>query len=143
MTTSSCPTLEQETSELSTDQTAPQTIDEYIAGFPQDVQEILQKIRMTIREAAPDALETIKYQIPTFTLKGNLLSFAAYAKHVGLYPAPAGSDSFNKALSVYRAEKSSVRFPLDQPIPFDLISQIVQIRVEDNVRKAEAKAKNK
>ncbi|HKZ84271.1 MAG TPA: DUF1801 domain-containing protein [Anaerolineae bacterium] len=121
----------------------PTTIDEYIAGFPADVQEILTKIRTTIRNAAPDAEETISYRIPTFTLKGLLVSFAAYKKHIGLYPAPAGSRKFNKALSAYRAAKSSVRFPLDKPIPFDLITQIVKLRVKDNLRRAEAKAKKK
>ena len=109
---------------MRTKQTAPKTIDEYIAGFPNDVQEILEKIRVTIRKAAPDAEETIKYQIPTFTLKGNLVHFAAYKKHIGLYPAPTGTEKFKKELSVYKAAKSSVRFPLDKPIPFDLISKI-------------------
>jgi uncharacterized protein YdhG (YjbR/CyaY superfamily) len=75
---------------MKTDQTAPKTIDEYIAGFPYDVQEILEKIRMTIKEAAPDAEETIKYQIPTFTLKGNLVHFGAFKKHIGFYPTPVG-----------------------------------------------------
>ena len=128
---------------MKTDQTAPKNIDEYIAGFPSDVQEILEKIRMTIRKAAPDAEETIKYLIPTFTLKGNLVSFAVYKKHIGLYPAPIGSQKFNKALSAYRAAKSSVRFPLDQPIPFDLISQIVKLRVKDHLGRAKAKGKKK
>jgi len=113
---------------MRTDQTTPKNIDEYIAGFPHDVQEILEKMRMTIRKAAPDAEETIKYQIPTFTLKGNLVSFAAYKKHIGLYPAPTGTQKFNKELSVYRAAKASVRFPLDKPIPFALISRIVKFR---------------
>jgi uncharacterized protein YdhG (YjbR/CyaY superfamily) len=125
------------------DQTAPKNVDEYIAGFPDDVQEILEKMRLTIREAAPDAEETIKYQMPTFTLKGNLVSFAAYKKHIGLYPAPAGTKKFNKELSVYRAAKSSVRFPLDGPIPFDLISQIVKLRVKENLERAGAKQKKK
>jgi len=111
---------------MKTDQSTPKNIDEYIAGFPHDVQEILEKMRMTIRKAAPDAEETIKYQIPTFTLKGNLVSFAAYKKHIGLYPAPTGTQKFNKELSVYRAAKASVRFPLDKPIPFALISRIVK-----------------
>ena len=128
---------------MKTDQTAPKTIDEYVAGFPHDVQEILEKIRMTIRKAAPDAEETIKYLIPTFTLKGNLVSFAAYKKHIGLYPAPTGTQKFNKALSVYRVAKASVRFPLDKPIPFDLISQIVKLRVKENLGRAEAKGKKK
>ena len=128
---------------MRTNQTAPKTIDEYIAGFPHDVQEILDKIRMTIRKAAPDAEETIKYQIPTFTLKGNLLSFAAYKKHIGFYPAPAGNEKFRQALSVYRAGKSSVRFPIDQPIPFDLISQMVKFRVKEHLERAAAKGKKK
>ena len=128
---------------MRTDQTAPKTIDEYIAGFPHDVQEILEKIRMTIRKAAPDAEETIKYQIPTFTLKGNLVSFAAYQKHVGLYPAPTGDRKFNNELSVYKGAKASVRFPLDKPIPFDLISKIVKFRVKKNSARAAAKGKKK
>ena len=118
---------------MKADRSAPKDIDDYIAGFPEDVQEILEKIRMTIRKAAPDAEETIKCQMPTFTLKGNLLSFAAYKKHVGLYPAPTGNEKFNKELSIYRAAKSSVRFPLDKPIHFGLISQIVKLRVKKNL----------
>jgi uncharacterized protein YdhG (YjbR/CyaY superfamily) len=120
---------------------APRDVDEYIAGFPKDVQRILQRVRKTIRSAAPAAEEKISYQIPTFSLKGNLLSFAAYKKHIGLYPAPKGSERFNKELSLYRAEKSTVRFPLDQPIPYDLITQIVRLRVKDNLKRAAAKAK--
>ena len=128
---------------MKTAQASPKNIDEYIAGFPQDVQEILEKMRLTIRKAAPDAEETIKYQIPTFTLKGNLLSFAAYKKHIGFYPAPAGNENFRNALSVYRAGKSSVKFPLDKPIPFDLISKIVKFRIKENLERAEAKGKKK
>ena len=128
---------------MKTDQTEPQTIDDYIAGFPPEVQEILQKIRLTIRKAAPGAEETLKYKIPTFTLKGNLVSFAAYKKHIGIYPLPAGTQKFNQALSVYKAAKSTARFPLDQPIPFDLISQLVKLRVKDDFKKAQAKKKKK
>ena len=128
---------------MRTDQTAPKNIDEYIAGFPHDVQEILEKIRLTIRKAAPDAEETISYQMPTFTLKGNLVHFAAYKKHIGLYPAPSGTEKFKQELSVYKAAKGSVRFPLDRPIPFDLISQIVKFRVKENLSRAEAKGKKK
>jgi uncharacterized protein YdhG (YjbR/CyaY superfamily) len=123
--------------------TALKTIDEYIAGFPKDVQAVLKKIRQTIRKAAPDAEETIKYQIPTFTLKGNLVSFAAYKTHIGLYPAPSGSQKFNRALSAYRAAKSTMRFPLGQPVPYDLISEIVRLRVKDNLGRAKAKGKKK
>ena len=128
---------------MRTDPTAPKNIDEYIAGFPEDVQAILQKIRMTIRKAAPDAEETIKYQMPTFTLKGNLVHFAAFKKHIGFYPTPTGTEKFQKELSVYKGAKGSVRFPLDEPIPFDLISKIVKFRVKENLERAEAKRKKK
>ncbi len=128
---------------MRTDPTAPKTIDDYIAGFPHDVQEILEKIRMTIRKAAPDAEETIKYQMPTFTLKGNLVHFAAFKKHIGFYPAPTGTEKFQKELAVYQGAKGSVRFPLDKPIPFDLISKIVKFRVKENLARAEAKQKKK
>ena len=121
---------------MRTDQTAPKTIDEYIADFPQDIQEILEKIRMTIREAAPEAEETIKYRIPTFTLKGNLVHFAAFKKHIGFYPEPTGMEAFKDELSVYEGAKGSVQFPLDQPIPYDLIGRIVAFRVKENLERA-------
>ena len=128
---------------MRTDDTPPNSMDQYIAGFPEEIQEILTKIRLTIRRAAPDAEETMSYQMPTLTLKGILVSFAAYKNHIGLYPAPAGTEKFNKELSVYRTGKSSVRFPLDKPIPFDLISRIVKLRVKDDLNRAEAKVKRK
>jgi len=128
---------------MKTDQTAPKNIDEYIAGFPDDVQEVLEKIRMTIRKAAPDAEETIKYQMPTFTLKGNLVYFAAFKKHIGFYPVPTGIEEFKKELSVYEGGKGSIKFPLDKPIPYDLISKIVKFRVKENLERAEAKRKKK
>src|SRR5215471_3806164 len=99
----------------------PKDIDEYISGFPSDVQEILKKIRATIRKAAPEATEAIKYQMPTFVFQGNLLTFAAYKQHIGLYPAPRGTEKFNKQLSPYRTAKSTVRFPLEKPIPVELV----------------------
>ena len=117
----------------------PKDIDEYIAGFPEDVQKILEKIRTTIRKAAPDAEETIKYQMPTFTLNGNLVHFGAYKKHIGFYPAPRGVEKFKQALSAYEGAKSTVRFPLDKPIPFGLISKIVKLRVKKNLERAEGK----
>lgn len=126
---------------MKTDQTAPKTIDEYIAAFPQDVQEILEKIRMTIREAAPGAQEAIKYRMPTFTLKGNLVHFAAFKKHIGFYPVPTGIEAFKDELSAYEGGKGSVQFPLDKPIPFDLISRIVKFRAQENLARAEAKGK--
>ena len=126
---------------MRTKQTAPRNIDEYIAAFPDDVQKVLEKIRITIRKAAPDAEEAISYQIPTFKLKGNLIHFAAYKKHIGLYPAPRGSEEFKKELASYEGGKGTVRFPLDKPIPFDLISRIVKFRVKKNLADAEAKEK--
>jgi len=118
-------------------------IDEYIAGFPKDVQGILKKIRVTIRKAAPDAKETISYQIPTFTLKGNLVHFAAWKNHIGFYPTSSGIKKFKKELSAYDGAKGSVQFPFDKPIPFGLISRIVNFRVKENLKRAEAKGKKK
>jgi len=97
--------------------------------------------RSTIREAAPDAEETIKYRMPTFTLNGNLVHFAAFKRHIGFYPVPTGIEKFKKELSVYEMGKGSVQFPLDEPIPFDLISRIVRFRVEENLKKAASKGK--
>jgi uncharacterized protein YdhG (YjbR/CyaY superfamily) len=122
-------------------QTAPRSIDEYIADFPQPVRDILEKIRLTIRRAAPDAEETIKYRMPTFTLKGNLVHFAAFKKHIGFYPTPTGTEKFQKELSVYKGAKGSVQFPLDKPVPYRLISKIVKFRVKENLARAEAKRK--
>jgi len=126
---------------MKTKQTAPTTIDEYIAGFPPDVQAILQKIRVTIRKAAPQAEEAIKYQMPTFTLHGNLVHFAAFKNHIGFYPVPSGIEAFKQELSAYKGAKGSVQFPLDQPIPYGLISKIVKFRVKENLAKADAKKK--
>ena len=118
-------------------------IDDYIAGFPQEVQQKLQKIRETIRDAAPDAVEKISYQMPTFALEGNLVHFAAFKHHIGFYPAPRGIEAFQEELSAYEGGKGSVKFPLDEPIPYDLIRRIVTFRVKDNLEKAARKAKNK
>jgi uncharacterized protein YdhG (YjbR/CyaY superfamily) len=126
---------------LLTDKKGPNTIDAYIASCPRDVQPILVEIRKIIRQAAPEAEETIKYQIPTFVWMGNLISFAAYKKHIGLYPAPEGDAEFNRRLAVYKTEKSTVRFPLDKPVPYDLIGEIVRYRVVDNLKRAENKAR--
>jgi uncharacterized protein YdhG (YjbR/CyaY superfamily) len=126
---------------MKTDQTTPKTIDEYIAGFPSDVQALLEEIRATIRMAAPGAGETIKYGIPTFTLKGNVVHFAAFEKHIGFYPDPSGIEKFKDELSAYELSKGTIRFPLDQPIPFDLIRRITEFRVEENLARAAAKKK--
>ena len=128
---------------MKADQTAPTNIDEYIAGFPPDVQKRLKKLRSTIKKAAPQAQEAIKYRMPTFTLHGNLVHFAAFTHHIGLYPAPNGILKFKKELSPYASAKGSARFPLDQPIPFDLVARIVKFRVQDNLRKAAAKKKKR
>jgi uncharacterized protein YdhG (YjbR/CyaY superfamily) len=122
---------------MKTKQTTPQNIDEYIAGFPKDVQEILEKIRMTIRKAAPAAEEAISYKMPTFNLKGQyLIYFAAYKKHIGLYPVPVGDAEFNEEMSAYQAGKGTLQFPLDKPIPYKLISKIVKVRAKENSSKA-------
>jgi uncharacterized protein YdhG (YjbR/CyaY superfamily) len=115
------------------------TIDEYIAIFPDEVQKLLKEMRAVIRAAAPDAQETIKYAMPTFTLNGNLVHFAAFKKHIGFYPAPRGIEEFKTELSAYKGAKGSVQFPLDQPIPFDLIGKIVAFRVKENLAKAKKK----
>ena len=124
---------------MKTDRTAPKTIDEYIAGYPPEIQKILKKIRATIRKAAPEAQETISYQMPTFTLNGNLVHFAAFKKHIGFYPVPTGIEAFKKELSVYQGGKGSVQFLLDEPIPYGLISRIVKFRVKENLAKAKRK----
>lgn len=110
------------------------TIDEYIEGFPADVQKILRKIRAIIRKAAPDAEEAIKYQIPTFVLNGNLVHFAAFKSHIGLYPTPDGIEQFKDELKPYKTAKGSIQFPLDRPIPYDLITRIVKYRVAERRR---------
>ena len=112
-----------------------QTIDEYISGFPKDIQKVLKEIRETIRSAAPDAEETINYAIPTFKLNGNLVHFAAFKKHIGFYPAPSGIEAFKKELSGYEGAKGSVQFPLAAPMPFALITRIVKFRVKENMEK--------
>lgn len=115
------------------------TIDDYIAAFPEHIQALLQTVRATIRAAAPDAEERISYQMPTFALKGNLVHFAAWKDHIGLYPAPSGIAAFAEDLARYRGAKGSVRLPIDEPLPLDLITRIVQFRVAENLAKAAAK----
>lgn len=113
----------------------PKDIDEYIAGFPKEIQIILMQIRDTIKKAAPGAEETIKYAMPTFTLEGNLVHFAAFKNHIGFYPVPTGNNAFKKALSFYKQGKGSVQFPLDEAMPFELITRIVRWRVTKNLEK--------
>jgi len=124
-------------------QSVPTTIDEYIVGFPDDVQKILEKIRTTIKQAAPEAEETIKYAMPTFVLDGNLVYFAAFQHHIGFYPVPTGIKAFQKELSAYKTGKGSIQFPLDREIPFDLITKIVKFRVMENAERRATKAATK
>ena len=127
---------------MKTKQTGPRNIDEYIADFPKDVQVILEKIRTTIKRSAPNAVETISYKMPTFNLNGQyLVYFAAYKKHIGLYPVPTGDADFNEEISKYQAGKGTLQFPLDEPIPYKLISKIVKARVKENAAKTAAKGK--
>jgi uncharacterized protein YdhG (YjbR/CyaY superfamily) len=119
--------------------TPSENIDEYIARFPTDVQRILQRIRSIIRKAAPDAEEAVKYRMPTFVRNGNLVHFAAFEKHIGFYPTPSGIEAFKGELSAYHNAKGSVQFPLDKPVPFDLIRRIVEFRVKETREKLAAK----
>ncbi len=125
-----------------TNATSPTTIDEYISGFPPDIQAILQNIRSTIRQAAPDATEKISYQMPTFYLNGNLVHFAAFKKHIGLYPTPSGIETFQDELAPYLKAKGSIQFPLDKPIPYELIARIAALRVQENLAEAARKETN-
>jgi uncharacterized protein YdhG (YjbR/CyaY superfamily) len=117
-------------------------IDEYIVAFPKETQKLLEQVRATIKKAAPEAEEAIKYAIPTFVYNGNLVHFAGYENHIGFYPAPTGMEAFKKDLSVYKTGKGSVQFPIDKPMPLGLITKIVKFRIEQNKEKIKAK-KNK
>lgn len=109
------------------------SIDEYIAGFPPATRAVLEEVRALIRAAAPDATETISYAIPTFDLRGrHLVHFAGYAKHIGFYPVPSGMEAFKEELASYKQGKGSVQFPLDRPLPADLIRRIVEFRVAES-----------
>lgn len=107
------------------------SIDAYIDGFPPEIQTVLRKVRETIRRAAPEAAEAIKYQIPTFVLGGNLVHFAAFKHHLGFYPTPSAIRAFAKELSDYQGAKGSVQFPFDREIPYELIGRIVRYRVKE------------
>jgi uncharacterized protein YdhG (YjbR/CyaY superfamily) len=128
---------------MKTDKHTYSTIDEYIALFPVHIQKILNTIRETIKAAAPETGEKISYQIPTFTLKGNLVHFAAFKNHIGFYPTSSGTEEFKKELSAYDVSKGTIRFPLDKPIPYDLIRRIVVFRVKENLQRTEAKLKKR
>jgi uncharacterized protein YdhG (YjbR/CyaY superfamily) len=127
---------------MKADHTTPTTIDEYIAAFSPEVRSILERIRVTIRKAAPDAEETISYQMPTFTLNGHLVYFGAFKKHIGFYP-PLRDEKLRRETSIYEGEKGNLRFPLDKPIPYTLISNIVKVRVRENQEDEDAKRRKK
>lgn len=112
------------------------TVDEYILQFPIEVQEILKELRRLVKEVAPEAEEKISYQMPTYYLNGNLVHFAAFKNHIGLYPTPTGIEAFKEDLSKYKGAKGSVQFPFNKPIPFDLIRKIVEFRVNESKEKA-------
>ena len=124
-------------------QNSAKNIDEYIGSFPEDIQQILEKVRATIQSLAPEATEDIKYAIPTFVLNGNLVHFAAFKSHIGFYPAPTGTEAFKEDLAPYKTGKGSIQFQLDEPIPYDLIKKIVLFRVEENLKKAKSKSPRK
>lgn len=119
------------------------TIDEYIAMFPGEVQEKLQKLRETIQKAAPGAKEKISYQMPAFDLKGTLVYFAAFKDHFGFFPTSSGVEVFKEELKEFQTSRGTIRFPLDQPLPLDLVEKIVKFRVAENLQKAERIAKKK
>jgi len=119
-----------------------ETIDEYISNFSPEIQEKLIKLRKAIREAAPDAREKIGYRMPTFTLDGkNLVHFAAFDNHIGFYPTPSGIETFKQELSAYKGAKGSVQFPIDMPIPYELVSRIVRFRVDEVMKQKKYKSK--
>jgi uncharacterized protein YdhG (YjbR/CyaY superfamily) len=109
-----------------------ETIEDYIAQYPGDVQRILKKLRQTIREAAPEAQEVISYRIPTFRLNGNLVYFGAFKDHIGFFPTSSARENFDKELSKYEGGRGTIKFPLDEPIPYDLVRKIVKFRVKEN-----------
>jgi uncharacterized protein YdhG (YjbR/CyaY superfamily) len=112
-----------------------ETIDEYIATFPKNVQDILEEMKKVIKESAPESEETISYGMPTFKFRGNLVHFAAYKNHIGFYPTPSAIEAFKEDLSPYKSSKGAVQFPIDKPIPFELVKKIVIFRVEENLAK--------
>ncbi|MCA1058214.1 DUF1801 domain-containing protein [Rossellomorea aquimaris] len=119
------------------------TVDEYISQFPENVQERLQSLRELIIMTVPNAKEKISYQMPTFALHGNLVHFAAYKNHIGFYPTPSGINAFKDKMTEYKTAKASVQFPLNRPIPYELIREIVTFRVAENEEKADNRAQKK
>jgi len=118
------------------------TIDEYITSFPNDVQVILEEFRQAIKEAAPDAEEAISYQMPAFKQNGILVWFAAFKDHIGFFPKVSAIEAFKEKLSKYRTNKGTIQFPIDQPIPFNLVKEIVKFRVKENSKSEQVQIKN-
>ncbi len=125
---------------MDTNKARPTTVDEYIAQCPAEVQPILTRLRAVIKKAAPDATERISYQMPGFFLNGQLVWFGAHPHHIGFYPTGSGIAAFKKELSGYKQSKGAVQFPLDQPIPYELITKIVKFRVAENLKKPRARS---
>jgi uncharacterized protein YdhG (YjbR/CyaY superfamily) len=123
--------------------TGVSTIEEYIATFPYHIQKKLKEIRATIKKAAPEAEEKISYQMPAFNLKGNLVYFAGYTSHIGFYPTSSGVEAFKKELAGYKTSKGTIHFPIDKPLPLDLIANIVVFRLKENLNRAELKGGKK
>ena len=121
----------------------PLSVDMYIADFPPDTKELLEQLRVTIRNAAPEAEEVISYQMPAYKFHGILVYFAGYKNHIGFYPTGAGIANFPHKLSAYKTSKGTIQFPLDQPLPFELITEIVRFRVSENLEKAAKKRQPK
>lgn len=115
----------------------PQNVDEYISSFPEEIQAVLEQIRSTVKKAAPEAEEVISYSMPAYKLNGVLCYFAAFESHIGFYALPEGNETFKKELSQYKTGKGSIQFPLNKPIPFDLITKIVAFRRNENLLKKE------
>jgi uncharacterized protein YdhG (YjbR/CyaY superfamily) len=128
---------------MATKRLNPATIDDYIAAFAPDVQDVLQRVRQAVRAAAPEAAEVISYRIPAFRQEGIVVYFAAFKNHIGLYPPVRGDPALGKAVAPYAGEKGNLRFPLDQPIPLKLIGRIAKLRLEQNLAKAAARDRHR
>lgn len=121
----------------------PNSVDDYISGFPPDVREKLERLRHAIRKAAPKAEEVISYKMPLYKLNGMLVSFAAWKNHIGMYPTPATTGELKKKIEPFEGSKATLKFPLDKPLPLTLISKLVKLRVAENEKRRAAKSKAK
>jgi Uncharacterized conserved protein len=119
---------------MKAESTVAKTIDEYVEAQPKDLQRILSELRSTIRKAAPDATEKISYRMPTYYYNGNLVHFAAYERHIGFYPTPSGVVEFQDELKKYHTSKGAIQFPIDEPLPLELVTRIVKFRVAENAK---------